>query len=695
MASKESPSLKTLSLPVRYLRGVGPHRAELLEKLGLRFVHDVLFYFPRDYLDLTDYREVPDLEEGKVQSVEGVIEEIESRRGYRARTVVGILLRCRSGYLRGVWFNLPHIRDQYSVGQRVVFSGKPRQQGILWEMAHPLVQVLGEDESPRSGLLPIYPSTEGLQQWELRQVARNALELALELVEDAFPAEYREAHRLWPIRQALAEIHFPSSREHLEMARRRFIYQELFLLQLALAIKRAQQQAARRAPSLLVSPEIDRRIRRLFPFELTPGQNQVISEITSDMGQTKPMLRLLQGDVGSGKTVVAAYAMLLAVVHGYQTALMAPTEVLARQHARTFERVLRSSRVRQVLLTGGLAPKERETILAKIAAGQVDMVIGTQALIQQTVQFKKLGLVVIDEQHKFGVRQRAALKASGEDPHYLVMTATPIPRTLMMTLFGDLDVSTLRDSPPGRQKVRTFLTDESRRAKWWEFFRRKLREGRQGYVVTPVVEDDDELDLVSLERAYEALSNGELEGFRLGLIHGRMPGEQKESVMEAFRRGKIQVLACTSVIEVGIDVPNATLMTIENAERFGLAQLHQLRGRISRGSYPGYCCLFTGEINEQAKKRLQAFAAISDGFELAEIDFALRGPGELFGTKQHGMPPMKIADFERDHSVLLETRDDARKLVERDPGLANPAFALLRRQMLARYGRVLDLGDVG
>ena len=451
----------------------------------------------------------------------------------------------------------------------------------------------------------------------------------------------------------------------------------------------------RQAPPLAATALIDARILRLFPFELTQGQRQAIAEIGTDMGQPRPMNRLLQGDVGSGKTVVALYAMLLAVAHGHQAVLMAPTEILARQHALTIQRFLAGSQVRRAELTGGMPSKQRAAMLEEIAAGRIDLVVGTQAMLQEDVRFAQLGLVVIDEQHKFGVRQRAVLKHSGPDPHYLVMTATPIPRTIAMTLFGDLDTSILSDTPPGRQKVHTYLADDQRRERWWEFVRKKLTEGRQGYVVVPLVEESEQSTAASLQQTYEALANGELEAFRLGLIHGRMTTEEKDAVMDGFRQGDIQVLISTSVVEVGVDVPNATLMTIESGERFGLAQLHQLRGRISRGRHPGFCCVFAAPQSEESQERLKALAASTDGFQLAEIDFRLRGPGELFGTRQHGLPPLRVADLLRDTELLIEARRDALALVSADPGLVLPQNLALRQRMLARYGKAMELGDVG
>jgi ATP-dependent DNA helicase RecG len=696
MSTDNRSPAELLATPVQYLKGVGPYRAELLQRLGLLAARDVLFYFPRDYQDFTDQREVHQLEPDKLQTVRGVIEDIDLHTGRSGRSVLGVLVRCQTGHIRGVWFNQPFLREKFALGQRIMLSGKALYEGLVWQMRHPRVETLAEDEEePAAPILPVYPLTEGLLQWQMRKIVRAALETYTNVLEEVFPAPYLQAHDLWTIRQALPELHFPRDRESLQRARRRFVYQELFILQLALAIKRRQQHTLRQAPQCEATPKIDARIRRLFPFELTAAQRQAIAEIAADMAKPLPMNRLLQGDVGSGKTVVAVYAMLLAVAHGHQAVLMAPTEVLARQHARTLENLLGASQVRRLALVGGLPAGERATALERIASGEVDLVVGTQAIIQEDVEFARLGLVVIDEQHKFGVRQRALLRKAGPDPHYLVMTATPIPRTVTMTLFGDLDVSTLRESPPGRPKVNTYQAGDDHRARWWEFFRNKLREGRQGYIVVPLVEESEQAQVASLAETYERLANGELEAFRLGLLHGRMSGPEKDAVMDDFRRGEIQALVCTSVVEVGVDVPNATLMTIESADRFGLAQLHQLRGRISRGKFPGFCCAFAEPQSEESKERLKAFVGSTDGFKLAETDFRLRGPGELFGTKQHGLPPLRIADLLGDADVLDEARRDAQALVTADPGLALPDHAALRRMTLGRYGQALDLGDVG
>ena len=676
---------------------MGPQRAELLAKLGLFTARDVLFFFPRDYQDLSDLRDVPALEEGKLQSVRGVVEDVELRGGHSGRSILGVLVHAASGHLRALWFNQPWMREKFTLGQQVLVSGKPKLEGLMWEMVHPRVEALGEDEpDPPGRILPIYPATEGLLQWQIRRIVQETVQAYGGVLDEVFPEAFLQAHALMPLRRALPEIHAPESRQALEEARRRFIYQELFILQLALVLRRQQQRAGRQAPRLEATPLIDARIRRLFPFTLTAAQDQAVAQIAADMASPVPMNRLLQGDVGSGKTVVALYGMLLAVAHRYQAVLMAPTEVLARQHAVTLERLLAGSEVRRVQLTGGMTAKARTEALIKIAAGEVDLVIGTQAVIQEDVQFRKLGLVVIDEQHKFGVRQRASLKQAGSDPHYLVMTATPIPRSITMTLFGDLELSALRDSPPGRQKVHTYLVDDTLRPRWWKFFGEKLREGRQGYVVVPLVEESEQSDIASVEETFESLANGPLEPFRLELIHGRMSTAEKDAVMDGFRGGR--------------DAGAGDHFRGGGGRR--RAQCHADGHRGGRTFWPGPVApvarphqprqvsrlllrVFPTPKTEDSHERLKAFASTTDGFRLAEIDFKLRGPGDMLGTRQHGLPPLRIADLLRDAAMLEEARRDAEALLTLDPGLAQADNARLRRMTVARYGRVLELGDVG
>ncbi|MDR0609726.1 MAG: ATP-dependent DNA helicase RecG [Planctomycetaceae bacterium] len=695
--SHEVPDLRS---PVQYLKGVGTQRAEILKRIGINRAADLLFYFPRDYQDMTERREIDQLKEDRsVQTIIGTIEEWDSRSTVRGQ-LISLTINCNDkGYIKGLWFKTPFIIRDFARGRRVMLTGKPKYDHPFWVMMHPQITYLAETENENEvePYLPIYPLTEGLKQFHLRKILRNMLPIYVPLLDEVFPEQFLAEHKLLPIHEAIPAIHFPPDKTTMMWAKRRFIYQELFVLQLGLAVRRLQHRTHLKASPLPVDQKIDIRIRQRFPFTLTKAQERVIKEISDDMSRPVPMNRLLQGDVGSGKTVVAVYAMLLAVANGHQAVFMAPTEVLARQHLRTLTRMLENSQVNIVPLFGGQKPSERARILQEITTGSAQIVVGTQAIIQNEISFQKLGLVVIDEQHKFGVLQRAALKTGGKfDPHYLVMTATPIPRSVTMTLFGDLEVSIMNGMPPGRQKVTTYLAEPERRTAWWDFVARKVTEnGWQGYVVVPLVEESENFDARSLQEVYEQLSNSLLQGIRLGIIHGRMPAVEKEKVMFDFRTGEIQILIATTVIEVGVDVPNANLLTIESAERFGLSQLHQLRGRIGRGGNPGYCTVFCNAVTEESQKRLQAFVKLSDGFKLAEKDFEIRGAGDLFGTQQHGMPPFRVADLVRDKEILYEARKDAGDLVFSDPGLAKPEHAKLRRQMLGRYGAVLDLGDVG
>ncbi len=684
----EQEVIQQLAKPLQYLKGIGPRLSQVLARLGLRTVHDVLFFFPRDYEDVSRICPIEELNGAEPVTVMGTIAEAELRNTAPGRSILGVLIRDPSQVLRAVWFNQPFMEQRMRVGRRVLLSGVPRRRGLCWQMSHPRVEFLDEEEVPPAGrILPVYALTSGLHQARMRRIVQDVVDDHAGVLEEVLPAAFREQHALCGIAAALREIHSPTDQDHLDAARRRFIFQELLMLQLTLGLRRWNVQHEASAAELPATAKIDARIRRLFPFELTDDQRQAIAEIAADMGRPVPMNRLLQGEVGSGKTVVAEYAMLLAVAHGCQAALMAPTEVLAQQHLRVLSRDLQQSRVRMELLTGSLTSSQRRELSRRIAAGEVDLVIGTTALLNEQLSFHRLGLVVIDEQHKFGVRQRTALRQASESPHYLIMTATPIPRTVTMAVFGDLDVSLLRSSPAGRQSVHTYLADESQRAEWWNFFGRKLREGRQGYVVVPRVEQSEGDEIASVERLFEQLANGPLAAFRLDLIHGRMSSADKETVMNSFRKRRTQVLIGTSVIEVGIDVPNATLMTIESGERFGLAQLHQLRGRIRRGSYPGYLCVFANPGNDESRARLDALVNSMDGFELAEIDFSLRGPGDLLGTRQHGLPKLRIADLRRDQAVLQESRAAAQQLLA-DPGaFFRHEFEALRHKVEKRLSK--------
>ena len=695
-----------LKTPAQFIKGVGPNRAEMLEKLGLRTARDILFFFPRDYKQTATVTNINQLEEGQHVSVVGTVEEVDLRNTGTGRSMLGVLVKQGTMFVRAVWFNQPFLRDKFQVGERVVLTGRPKLRSFRWEMTHPDFEVIETEEiAESSSLLPVYRLTEGISQNQMRRVVSGVVEQYAQLVDEVFPNEYLTNHPIWPIHKALEKIHAPDDEQSLQAARHRFVYQEFLVLQLALAMRRQSLLESGASAELPLNSKIAARIDRLLPFELTAGQQQAIKEIADDMARPLPMNRLLQGDVGSGKTVVAAYAMLVAVAHGYQATLMAPTEILANQHFETLQKMLSESRVRMALLTGSLKSSQRKTVLKSIESAEVDIVIGTQAILHSAASFSKLGLAIVDEQHKFGVKQRAALREGNLDPHYLVMTATPIPRTVSMTLFGDLDVSEIRDRPKGRQPVKTYLATEQQREKWWEFVGKKIREGRQAYVVTPLVDSAEsetnnsesmvDQELASVEASFERLANGELEEFRLDLVHGRMNPADKELSMQRFRSGETQVLVATSVVEVGVDVPNASIMTIENAERFGLAQLHQLRGRVGRGSHPGFVTVFQGGAAEETTDRLLAFVDTTDGFDLAEVDFQLRGPGDLLGTRQHGLPPMRMANLQSDTEVLEQARRDARRLLHQIPRLDEERYSLLKKQVMVRYGRVMDLGDVG
>jgi ATP-dependent DNA helicase RecG len=478
-------------------------------------------------------------------------------------------------------------------------------------------------------------------------------------------------------------------------ARRRFIYEEFLVLQVALAVRRRGVRDRQQAPRLATTPVIDAHIRKLYPFQLTADQDRAIASIVKDLASDRPMQRLLQADVGAGKTAVAVYALLVAVANKHQAIIMAPTEVLAQQHWQTIDQYLANSRVRRALLTGSLSPKERGRTLNEIRAGDIDLVVGTQALIQDDVEFARLGLVVIDEQHKFGVNQRARVKKLGVDPHYLVMTATPIPRTIALSVFGDLDTSIIKQLPPGRQRVLTRWHDESQRERIYERFRAEMTKGRQAYIVCPLVDESESLDLTAATELYDILRGGAFKDQRIGLLHGRLSDDEKQRVMNEFRERKLDLLVTTVVIEVGVDVPNATLMMIEHADRFGLSQLHQLRGRVSRGTLAGECYLFAGLPSEEARSRLRAICRTSDGFALAEEDARLRGLGEFFGTRQHGLGDLRFGDLLHDFDLLEMARADAIELVGDDAGLRKPEHTALRQAVLARYGQTLDLAAIG
>ena len=706
-----------LTMRLERLPGVGSARAVKLAKLGLVTVRDALMHFPRDYRDFSGSHRVAELAAGEHASLAGTISDAALRTTARGRAMLSVVVSTSDGTVRCVWFNMPFLAPRFTVGRRLVVAGQPRRSGTVWEFSHPEVRWLDADEdaSPVEWLA-VYPLTEGVQQSHVRMAVQAALELAADRLEESLPEQLLADKNLLPIATAIRSLHRPASRAALEAARRRFVYQELLMLQLALRLHRGRQDVQQAAPQIAIDSRLDSRIKAVFPHPFTAAQTRVCGEIAVDLGQATPMNRLLQGDVGSGKTAVAVYAMLAAAatpVPGgaaeagelagadesagvmaarFQAAIMAPTELLARQHHQTLVTLLaaRGSELKVGLLVGGQPAAVRRKLLAGIASGEIQLVVGTQALICSEASFAHLGLVVIDEQHRFGVLQRAMLRQGAADPHMLVMTATPIPRTVAHAVYGDLDISVIDELPPGRQPVATYRVGHEQIDQWWDFFRRKLAEGRQGYVVVPTV-DESGRDLASISSAFEDLANGPLEAFRMGLLHGRMKPEQKTGIMADFRAGRFDVLVATSVIEVGIDVPNATLMTILDAESFGLAQLHQLRGRVARGRLQGICGAVTGST-EVPVPRIDAFVSTTDGFALAEQDLLLRGPGDILGSRQSGAPPLYLADLLRDGSVVAEARRDALELFTTDPALSDPSYDRLKKVLNGRWGATLDLG---
>jgi ATP-dependent DNA helicase RecG len=686
-----------LEQSVLSLKGVGSARGEQLEKLGVRTVGDLLLHLPRSFDDLTDVRPIDRLQSEVLQTVVGEVVEIDGKEMPDGRRVATVVIADERGRcVAGAWYNVMFIPNQCRYGQRLAFSGKPRWIRDHWQMNHPRVQFL-DTEAPEAKreVVPIYALTESLRPEQLRELIRQALARGAEHVPELIPTALRVRRRFSPVKEALWEVHFPELLSQGRRARQRFTYEEFLVLQVALALRRREIRDRQRAPQLITTPAIDAHIRRLFPFRLTGDQDRAVAAIVRDLGSDRPMQRLLQADVGAGKTAVAVYALLVAIANKHQAALMAPTEVLARQHWLTVEQMLAQSRVRRALLTGGRSPAERQEILEGLKKGDIDLVIGTQALVQEDVEFARLGLVVIDEQHKFGVNQRARVRKLGVDPHYLIMTATPIPRTIALAVFGDLDTSIIKEMPPGRHRVATRWHTESQRERIYERLKSEMRAGRQAYIVCPLVEESEALDLKAAEQHHAELSAGAFSDFRVGLLHGRMDDAAKDRVMQAFRGHELDLLVTTVVIEVGVDVPNATLMIIEHAERFGLSQLHQLRGRISRGAVAGECYLFATATTEEAKLRLRAIARTSDGFALAEEDARLRGLGEFFGTKQHGLGELRFGDLLEDQELLEQARHDAFELVGADPGLEQAEHQALRRAVLARYGQTLELAEIG
>jgi len=691
--------------PIRFLRGIGPVRSQWFAQAGLNTVGALLEYFPFRYDQESGLVPIADLEPGQTATVCGTVQR--ARGGGRFTLTAEIDDGTASCLLR--WFQPRYAPRGLCVEATVTATGKVREYDGRLELVQPRARVLSV-EAPasrfpgRPRLVGVYPASGQLTSALVRRAVEQVLAEPELPVEEFLPHELLQRHGFPSRAEAVRQMHSPTGSQGLARARARLAYEEFFLLELALALRRLRATRLCPGVKLTATAEIDRRIRARFPFELTAAQNAAIREIVADLASGRPMTRLLQGDVGSGKTVVALYACLVAVASRRQAAIMAPTEVLARQHFANISQYLAGSRVRCALLHGGLSRTRRRQILTAIQNGQIDLIVGTQALIQKDVTFRKLALVVVDEQHKFGVLQRAVFRTKGPMPHYLVMTATPIPRTLAMTVFGDLDVSVINELPPGRGRVTTRIALAPHWTELMVWLRPRLEAGEQAYVVCPQIGDTQDRPQGrvpsddsgrSARRTWRQLVEGPWRGLNIGLLHGGLSSDQQQHAIAQFVAGKLHALVATTVVEVGVDVPNATIMVIQEAERFGLSQLHQLRGRISRGRRDGWCFLVTGGTNVPAAERLKILTQTTNGFRIAEADLSQRGPGELLGTRQHGLPELRVADLVRDFELLEKARQDAFELVRRDPTLSQPEHRTLLPRLRRMFGQKLALIDAG
>ena len=670
----------TASTDIQYLKGVGEKRAVVLKKKGIDTVGALLRFYPRDYLDwtnITPISEAPFFENVCVKAkVVLAAQESKKRAGMTLYTIV---VEDETAQMAVVLFNQKFLAEKLRIGREYLFYGKITGGFLFRQMGSPQIM-----EASSKGIEPIYRATKGLSSKQQATLVKNALQ-AVELPE-VLTDEIMQRNNLCGIKYAIENIHFPRTEEAFIMAQKRLVFEELFILQAGLSFLKKHKRAK---SGSVISDGYFKEFEKLLAFPLTSAQERVINECLTDMTSGRPMNRLVQGDVGSGKTVIAAALMFASAKNGLQSALMAPTEILAEQHYKTLLNITENTGIRCALLTGNLKKKEKNAVKEALTNGEIDVIVGTHALLVDDVEFKNLGLVITDEQHRFGVSQRGKLSSKGRNPHTLVMSATPIPRTLGLIIYGDLDISIVDEYPKGRQKIDTYFVDTSYRPRIYRYIKKFLQEGRQGYIVCPLVEETEEMDNITpATEYYEELKNGEFKDCSLGLLHGKMSSREKEKVMSEFASGKIQLLVATTVIEVGIDVPNAVIMVIENAERFGLSQLHQLRGRIGRGQYKSDCILISDNPSPDTKKRLEIIKNSTDGFKIADADLELRGPGDFLGSRQHGLPQMKIADLFADRQVLNLAGNEVKRLLESDPRLQREENSALKEEIATLYRKL-------
>ncbi len=670
----------TASTDIRFLKGVGEKRAELLRKKGIDTVGALLRFYPRAYLDWQNITPISECHEGENVCVRAEITSpVKTANIRRGMTLYKFSAADDSGVIEVTLFNRKYLAENLREGRSYLFYGKLGYGITLRQMSSPEIM-----PAEYMGIEPVYAATEGLSSKTIEKIMKNAL-VYTDSMQDAIPDGIRQKNGLCDFKTALKSIHFPLERQALEGAKRRLVFEELFVLQTGLLFLKRRRRAL---AGCTVKENLLDEFKKTLSFKLTGAQERVINECLSDMMSPRPMNRLIQGDVGSGKTAVAAALMYISAGNGFQSALMAPTELLAEQHFKTLCKITENSGIKCALLTGSLTKKQKEEVKAGLKSGEIKVAVGTHALLTDDVEFESLGLVVTDEQHRFGVGQRGRLSSKGNNPHTLVMSATPIPRTLGLIIYGDLDISIIDEYPAGRQKIATYCVDSSYNARVYNYIKKFIAEGRQAYIVCPLVDENEALGIKSASEYYEELSENQFKNYTVGLLHGKMKPKDKESVMRRFAAGEIQLLISTTVIEVGIDVPNAALMVIENAERFGLSQLHQLRGRIGRGEYSSACILISDVKSGDTKRRLDVIKNNTDGFKIADEDLKLRGPGDFLGSRQHGLPDMKIADIFADRETLHSAGKEAEELLRRDPMLHDAENAGLRSEITELFRRL-------
>ncbi len=683
----------------RYIKGVGPQRQNMLKRLNISTVADCLYHFPRRYEDRSNIKAIAQLAPGEAQTFAGKVVAFSIFRTKKGQTIFQLKITDSTATIYALWFNQPYMKRYFNKDDKVIMYGKIQRRGKL-EVIHPEYEIIEDDGEEKNTqihtgrIVPIYPLVSGVNQRRLRSIIKNCLDQYSFQIKEYMPVDIRARHHLLDLKSALVNIHFPVNERQKEQARRRLVFDEFILLQMALALKRHKIKTAARGIVHTITKEFKNEFLKSLPFVLTGAQTKAIEQIGRDMTSQKPMHRLLQGEVGSGKTAVSVYALALTAQNGHQGIIMVPTEILARQHYLTISKMLLPLGIEVVLLINEMPQKEKIKSAELIQSGQAQVIVGTHTLIQEAVKFKDLGLVIIDEQHKFGVEQRAAFKNRGYNPHILAMSATPIPRTLAMCLYGDMDISVIDEMPFGSRRVETFLVSDDAKAKAYDFLKEEIKKGRQGYIVSPVIEKSEKLQIEGAEKLYQRLQQ-EFSDFKLALMHGRLKPDEKQKTMRDYKKGRIAILVCTTVIEVGIDVPNASVLIVENAERFGLSQLHQMRGRIGRGNFQSYCILISEQKTKAAASRLEAMTRTDDGFQIAEEDMAIRGTGEVFGKRQHGFPELVLADLDQDIEVLEQARKEAFRLIKEDPSLGVSRHQVLKEKLLAKFKDTFTLGLTG